>query len=388
MPIEFTGVYVHFPHCDVKCDYCDFFSIAQAEVDQDFYPKYLARLSSDLEKKKKLLTPQNRIGSIFFGGGTPSKVPVYVINEVLLIIKSQLADHLSKQIEISLEANPESLSERKLFELYQAGVNRLNVGIQTFDPKLIKYLGRLYSKEVYDNVLNWVVRSSFENYGFDLIYGIPGQGDDQVGYDLQLLIEANPKHISAYSLTIEKGTKLESQILSHRKLQISSRRQVRHQDIIQKKLTKAEFKRYEISNYAKNGYQCRHNLAYWKYKSYIGLGVAAHSFINGERIYEPRSLQKYLQAEGLNSEKEKRNLDLFINTMRLRTFQNFGFYRELLGENRLQVFKKTLKQFAADQMIDITEKGFTITDRGLLFSDSLIARAYQDQDTFTNRKFY
>ena len=291
-----VGVYIHLPYCDVKCAYCDFYSIAARHVDAGFWSGYLDRLQDDLASQVRLLsadTAKPVLASIFFGGGTPSKAPASVIAGVIKAIRSSFPQALSSA-EITAEANPESLTRELLAEWREAGLNRVSVGMQSLDEATLHYLGRLYRPQAYREVLSRIRAAGFNNYSADFITGVPGQSVESTLRDLKFAVGEGVTHLSLYQLTIEPGTLLRQRILRGERPAISDEQQAQQMAAACDWLSVQGFERYEISNFARPGYACLHNRIYWTYRPYLGLGVAAHSFSGRRRFQHPRSLEKYL----------------------------------------------------------------------------------------------
>lgn len=315
-----VGVYVHLPYCDVKCAYCDFYSIASRHVEPRFWQEYLSRLKDDLTIQLGLLAADVSkpvLASLFFGGGTPSKAPAYVIAGVVEAVLSAFPHTLSTP-EITAEANPESLSYNLLKAWREAGVNRVSVGMQSLDEATLRYLGRLYRPQAYQKVLSLIRSAGFHNYSTDFITGVPGQSVASTLRDLQFAIDEGVTHLSLYQLTIEPGTLLRQRILSGERAPINDEQQAEQMESACEYLAARGFERYEISNFARPGYACLHNRIYWTFRPYLGLGVAAHSFTGRRRFYHPRSLEKYLEAgmpPAEDSDSQKR--DALLGIVRL-----------------------------------------------------------------------
>lgn len=291
-----VGVYIHLPYCDVKCAYCDFFSIASRHVDSRFWSSYLGRLKDDLAAQVVLLssdTAKPVLASIFFGGGTPSKAPANVIAGVIEAVRSAFPQALSS-LEITAEANPESLTPDLLAGWRDAGLNRVSVGMQSLDESALRYLGRLYRPQAYRAVLSQIRSAGFGNYSADFITGVPGQSVASTVHDLEFAVGEGVTHLSLYQLTIEPGTLLRQRILRGERSATSDEQQVKQMQAACEWLAQQGFERYEISNFARPGFRCLHNRIYWTYRPYLGLGVAAHSFTGYRRFLHPRSLEKYL----------------------------------------------------------------------------------------------
>ena len=373
---KFLSVYIHFPYCDVKCAYCDFYSLGKRNVDSSFFREYVSNLKKDFLKKQSQIPHSKVVRSIFLGGGTPSKVPSQYLQEIISFIKE--STKISGNAEITLEANPESLTESKMRDYLKMGINRLSIGIQTSEPSLLRYLGRIYDRDSYTHILDRVQSAGFTNYNVDLIYGIPSQKEDHIRKDIDWAVSKNVKHISAYCLSVENSTLLMNQIRNGLKNPPSERRQGRHYEWVSSYLNRCGFLRYEISNFSKKGYECRHNLGYWRYQPYLGLGVASHSFTGNSRFVSEPNLQKYLKGNYFQEEtedKETRITDFFIGIFRILKYQSFHSIRKVLNESEFREFYGHLKKFQKKNWVEITKKGFQLTNHGARFSDTMVCEA-------------
>ena len=374
-----TGVYIHLPYCDVKCAYCDFFSIARRHVDEDFWLRYRDRLLEDLREQFALLeadTPKPVLASVFFGGGTPSRAPAFVIEAVLNAIRRSFGSQ-TNAVEVSAEANPESLNDELTHAWLAAGVNRLSIGMQSRDAAVLKYLGRLYNEKAYATVLRRVRNLGFANINVDFITGVPGQSVRSTLQDLEFAVENGVTHISLYQLTIEPATLLKQRIESGMLQPPSDIRQVRQMDAAIQFLAQQGFARYEISNFARPGKTCRHNRLYWTGRPYLGLGVAAHMFTGKRRFFHERSLENYLRGQPPRHDSGAALRDDLINALRLK--QRLPLTR-ILG-----CFAPALHARVLGEIQSAGEKGWlqknklwiALTDKGLKHTDSLLASLWQ-----------
>jgi oxygen-independent coproporphyrinogen-3 oxidase len=286
------GLYLHTPFCRSKCPYCDFFSIVPAKMQE--IGSYPALLIQELRQSAK--SWDGPLTSIFFGGGTPSLLPVQGIQEILDSACATFG--FADAIEISLEANPGTVSPRYLDQLRAAGVNRLSLGIQALADEDLAKLGRVHSRQDSLNAVNAARRAGFDNLSLDLIYSRPEQDLDKLRGEIDQLVQLQPQHLSCYGLTIEEGTPFAlmeetgSLALPGEDAAVAAYR------CVHEELSKAGFNHYEISNFARPGYECRHNLSYWRRRPYLGLGAGAHSLCGngwGERLSVPPDLALYRQ---------------------------------------------------------------------------------------------
>ncbi len=277
------GIYLHIPFCRKKCDYCDFPSTAV--WDQELLGDYLRALLQDL--KASLPTWQDY--TIYLGGGTPSILPPGLLEKLF----STLKDLLPHPLEFTFEANPESITREKLEVLAQAGVTRLSLGIQSFNDRHLKVLGRVHTaKEAREKAE--MAREYFDNLNLDLIFSIPGQDLKTLKKDLDTTLSLAPQHISAYSLTLEGTTPLVRRTERGELIMPSEDQWLAMFLLISQELKGHGFRRYEISNFAVPGRECLHNLIYWENGEYLGIGSSAVSHLNGKRLFREREPKGYV----------------------------------------------------------------------------------------------
>ena len=288
------GVYVHFPYCERKCPYCDFNSHVTTSIE---HQRFLDAYKKDFDYFFNKLKEIPKLISIFFGGGTPSLMQPFVTNEIIDYICQQFKTNKSK-IEITLEANPSSFEVKKFKDFKESGINRISIGVQSFVEEDLKKLGRLHNSPQAKNAIT-KAREIFDRFSFDLIYARENQKIPQWKEELEFALEQfNPQHISLYSLTIEKGTEF-FKLHQDGKLTIPQNQEDFY-ETTNEICSKHGLGRYEVSNYAKNGNECIHNISYWTGKQYIGIGPGAHGRIeiNEGRVatMNVNSPEKYLKS--------------------------------------------------------------------------------------------
>jgi oxygen-independent coproporphyrinogen-3 oxidase len=282
-----AGIYIHIPFCKTRCIYCDFYS----STDHRWQTRYVAALCRELTDRVPYLQGQT-VDTIYIGGGTPSQLPVVPdLYDIFSTIKGEY--NVSPDAEITLEANPDDLTPKYVELLRHLPINRLSIGIQTFDDRMLHLLSRRHTAVQAIRAFERCREAGFDNISIDLMYGLPGQTDEQWLYDLQQATLLDPEHISAYHLTIEKGTPLSR--MTELKT-VDEETSVRFFDMLVDTLQAAGYEHYEISNFCKPGRRSRHNSAYWQGIAYLGVGASAHSFDGTSRQWNVAALKKYIEG--------------------------------------------------------------------------------------------
>ena len=286
---EPLALYVHWPFCVSKCPYCDFNSHVRASIDQEVWRDALV---SDLSHEARLLENRN-VASIFFGGGTPSLMDPAVVGSLL----DAAAGHwnLASDIEITLEANPNSVEAARFADLAHAGVNRLSLGLQSFDDEALRFLGRAHSAREGFRALE-IGQKNFRRISFDLIYALPGDTDAGWSATLAQALSLGTRHLSLYQLTIEPGTRFATMAANHAFEPIGPDAAATLYELTDAMTSQAGMPAYEISNYARPGQESRHNLNYWRYGDYAGIGPGAHGRRLGARTVRHKKPENFLAA--------------------------------------------------------------------------------------------
>jgi oxygen-independent coproporphyrinogen-3 oxidase len=300
MKSEPFALYIHIPYCISKCPYCDFNSHVVAQVPESAYTDALLR---ELEYFGDEKSWRGRmLQSVFFGGGTPSTFKPVNIGKLLAWAAATFP--IANDCEITLEANPGTVDAANFAGYRDAGVNRISIGVQSFQPELLTLLGRVHSADDAKNALNVVKQSGFENFSFDLIYAIPGQTQAVLSADLDTALTFQPPHLSAYNLTFEEGTPFHHEYRAGKMANLDEDEEIAMAELIETKLGDAGLARYEISNYARPWFHSRHNVNYWRSGDYLGLGAGAHSYrrnpdgITGQRWNNEKSPARYMAQIG------------------------------------------------------------------------------------------
>lgn len=284
-----AGIYIHIPFCKQACYYCDF-HFSTNSSDQDKMTEAICR---ELELRSNYLGGE-KIETIYFGGGTPSILSSSNLTRVMEYIHRFYAT--DEVAEITCEANPDDLTNERLILLKQLGFNRLSIGIQTFNDEILKYLNRAHDSKLALSAYSHARDVGFQNISVDLIYALPGQSEADWIKNINICIDLQPEHISAYSLTIEEKTVFGRWVKSGKLIGPSDATAAHHLEILMDLLPASGYKHYEVSNFAKPGYYSRHNTSYWKQHKYLGIGPSAHSFDGVSRQYNVSNNHVYMKA--------------------------------------------------------------------------------------------
>lgn len=355
------GIYVHIPFCKQKCSYCDFVSYSNKN---DFVEQYIEMLKQEI---KNSTTTEYEITTIYFGGGTPSYIEDSYIVDILETIKQSY--NISKDVEITIEVNPGTVTEEKLQKYIKAGINRISIGLQSCNDNLLKTIGRIHSYEEFLNTYELARKVGFKNINVDLMIGLPNQNLKDVKYSLEKIIELKPEHISVYSLIIEEGTLIERKIESG-ELELPNENLERKEYWeVKKTLEEFDYKHYEISNFAKPGYESKHNVNCWEQKEYIGFGTAAHSYVDNKRFSNVETIEEYLQKnepivhEIQDLENQKKEYMLLglrkIDGIKISKFKN------KFGTNPILEYKDQLNKLVKEKLIEIDLDEIKLTQRGI-----------------------
>lgn len=372
-----SGIYFHIPYCRTKCHYCDFYAsnniktinqLVNAEIEE----LYLRR--SYLEDEE--------VQTIYFGGGTPSVLSISHINDLLSTVRKNF--NVSVDCEISLEANPEDLTELYLKQLYEVGINRLSIGIQSFDEDILVYLGRRHGTEMLSNMIETAQNIGFKNISLDLIYGIPGLTLERYTESIKAVLKLGVQHISAYALTIEKKTYFYKLLITNRLKEVADEEVLDHFNATIDLLALNGFSHYEVSSFSKPGFQSRHNSSYWQGKNYLGVGPAAHSFNGKSRQWNISSTKNYILniANGSSyfeveilSEIDKYNEYVLLG---LRTANGISknFIVDSFDKKIVAYFSKEISKLDKDEFILQDGDQICLSRKGILMSDFIIRKLF------------
>ncbi len=266
-----AGIYIHIPFCKQACSYCDFYFLTS----QQHIPEFVDAILSEIENRE-LPDYAQKVETLYFGGGTPSLLSPAQLFMIIDALETRF--DISNLSEFTVEVNPDDVTPGYIQALMDVGVTRVSMGIQSFQPELLEFMHRAHTKEEAHRSLEVIANSNLPSFTVDLIYGNPGQTEQQLEDDLEQILSYNPPHVSAYSLTLEPKTRLGKQFELGRLTPADDEMVARHMQIVESRLAERGLIRYEISNYAKPGYEAIHNANYWQHKTYLGFGPSAHSF--------------------------------------------------------------------------------------------------------------
>lgn len=366
------SLYIHIPFCDQKCHYCDFPSFAGKG---DLKDRYINALIKEINQNTKNYI----IDTIFIGGGTPSSLSAEQLEKLLINVNNFT---FSDDVEFTIECNPGSITSQKLNVMKKYGVNRLSMGLQAVQNSLLKDIGRIHSYEVFKENFMLARECGFDNINVDLMFGLPRQKVSEWKESLEMILTLNPEHISAYSLIIEDGTRF-SKLYEQNKLKLPNEDEERQMYHLAKDiLSKNDFSQYEISNYSKEGFECRHNIAYWKMNNWLGVGSAASSYIDGDRFTNFSKIETYIEKiENNQSPREEEskntmeeNIEEFM-FMGLRLIEGINEDEFEARFNRIvdSYYKDILKKFILQGLLERKNRKIYLTEKGIEYSNIVMS---------------
>lgn len=352
---EELSLYIHIPFCVRKCGYCDFLS---APADEKARDRYVQALLMEIERYQGTETADRKIKTLYIGGGTPSILSVDQLDCIMQKIKYTF--NFCDDIEASMEMNPGTASKEKCRALYQMGINRLSIGLQSTNDMELKTLGRIHSYEDFINTYTWCREAGFQNINVDLMAALPYQTVESYTTGLRKIISLAPEHISAYSLILEEGTPFYQKYNSGcYPLPDEEQERLMYRETEQI-LAQAGYERYEISNYAKKGYACRHNLVYWQGGDYLGLGLGSSSYMDGVRFHNTTDLNTYVNQGAYVEDREELSVQA-----KMEEFMFLGL-RVMAGVSGTEFekrFGKTMEDVYGDVLRKHEEEGLLQIER-------------------------
>lgn len=373
------GLYIHIPFCQRKCNYCDFLSAPATKQVQN---AYMETLQKEIREKATEYREWS-VDTVFIGGGTPTSVSYEMLVEMVETVKTEFC--LDNGCEITMECNPGTVTLEALKAYRSVGINRLSIGLQSTDDELLKKLGRIHNYEEFLETYRWAREAGFDNINVDIMSALPNQTLEQYEETLQKVVSLGVEHISAYSLIVEEGTPF-FDWYEQDKLMLPDEDTERQMYYKTKEvLEKAGYFRYEISNYAKKGFECLHNVRYWVRKPYLGLGLGASSFVEGERYKNVSDLNEYITDNGyrkkedaeLLSEREAMEEFMFLGLRLTKGVSKVQFKKEF-GKAISVVYAEVIEELQRQQLIEEDEDRVWLTEYGVDVSNVVLSEFLLD----------
>ena len=380
------GIYIHIPFCVKKCDYCDFVSYCDKS---NLIEEYIEKLKEEIQSNLK--NEEYKIKTIYIGGGTPSSIDSKYVVDILNTVKRTvgIATFDDPKIEITIELNPGTVTEKKLLDYKNVGINRMSIGLQETNNELLKQIGRIHTYEEFLETYNLARKVGFRNINVDLMIGLPNQSIANIKESLNKIIKLNPEHISVYSLILEEGTKLYKKYVE-KQIELPDEELERNMYwYVKNTLENNGYIQYEISNFAKKGYESKHNTSCWNQEEYIGLGVNAHSYIAGTRYSNTENLEKYINISWsyealedvggailgdpkrinrfIHEKQSKEDMQKEYMLLGLRKIEGVSIqsFKNKFGANPIFIFRNELSKLVEKKLIEIDGDNIKLTNKGL-----------------------
>jgi oxygen-independent coproporphyrinogen-3 oxidase len=373
-----AGLYIHIPFCTRKCHYCNFFSQPALHL----VPSYVEAICREIEIRKEYLSEP--VKTIYFGGGTPGLLSAAQIERIL----NTAANHLDIQLsEVTLEANPDNLSVEYLRNIKNVGVDRLSIGVQSFNNTDLKWLNRNHSGETAIESISNARSAGFENISIDLIYGIPVQTTTQWKSQIDIALSLHPEHISAYALTVEPGTALHHFIRKGKRSDVSDKHAEECFRVLKRQLGEHGYTHYEVSNFCLPGKESMHNSAYWDHTPYLGVGASAHSFDGKSRQWNIAAINQYINDIGIGTvpaEREELSEVTMLNEylmVSIRTSKgcNLNHINQVYGEEFENKVLMRAKPFIENRLLELTDKVIKTSEQGWFHLDGIASSLFEDE---------
>ena len=374
-----VGIYVHIPFCKHKCYYCDFISFADKNSLIDEYIKWLNYEIKEVGQGNRLdyenkLDDLVFVKTIYIGGGTPSFIESKYITEILKTIKENFV--VDEDAEITMEMNPGTVNENKLKDYYNCGINRLSIGLQETNNALLKEIGRIHTYEDFKNTYSLVRNVGFKNINVDLMLGLPNQSILDLENSINKILDLDPEHISVYSLILEENTVLKNKVDQGILTLPEDEMERKMYYTVKNMLENNGYIHYEISNFAKKGFESKHNLDCWNQKEYMGFGAAAHSYTNNFRFSNIENIEEYINNFKSNKQEdnlifhEKQNRESKMKEymmLRLRKIEgvNIQQFKNKFVENPIFIFRKEIEKLVNEELLEVDGNFIKLTKKGL-----------------------
>ena len=374
-----VGIYVHIPFCKHKCYYCDFISFADKNSLIDEYIKWLNYEIKEVGQGNRLdyenkLDDLVFVKTIYIGGGTPSFIESKYITEILKTIKGNFV--VDEDAEITMEMNPGTVDENKLKDYYNCGINRLSIGLQETNNALLKEIGRIHTYEDFENTYSLARNVGFKNINVDLMLGLPNQNILDLENSINKILDLDPEHISVYSLILEENTVLKNKVDQGILTLPEDEMERKMYYTVKNMLENNGYIHYEISNFAKKGFESKHNLDCWNQKEYMGFGAAAHSYTNNFRFSNIENIEEYINNFKNNKEEdnlifhEKQNRESKMKEymmLGLRKIEgvNIQQFKNKFVENPIFIFRKEIEKLVNEELLEVDGNFIKLTKKGL-----------------------
>lgn len=359
------GIYIHIPFCAKKCDYCDFISYSNCSNKIEEYVQAL-------KKEINNCTDIYDVNTIYIGGGTPSFIESRYIAEILATIQEKF--NVLNNAEITIEINPGTVNKEKIIQYKRAGINRISIGLQSANDDLLKEIGRIHNFEQFVETYNLTRQVGFNNINVDLMLALPNQTEKVLEESVKEVLKLNPEHISIYSLILEEKTKLYNKVQTG-KIELPSDDTERKMYWKVKKMLESKgYIHYEISNFAKKGYESKHNMNCWKQEEYIGFGLAAHSYLNKKRYSNIENLEQYINGKNtkiiheVQNKKDEQNEYMMLGLRKIDGV-SISKFKEKFIQNPIYIYRKELNKLVEEQLIQIDMDSIKLTEKGIDFAN-------------------
>ena len=360
------GIYVHIPFCKKKCDYCDFISYCGKD---DLIEKYVDSVKKEIEHVKI----KSEITTIYIGGGTPSYIDSKFIVQILENIKEK---NVAQDTEITIEVNPGTVTQEKLQDYIDCGINRISIGLQTTNDELLKQIGRIHNYEQFLETCKMAKKVGFKNINVDLMLGLPNQRISDLKESLENVLKLAPKHISVYSLIVEDGTPIAIKI-ENGKLKLPDEELERNMYwYVKNTLELNGYKHYEISNFAKKGYESKHNMNCWNQMEYVGIGTAAHSYRDITRYSNTEDIKEYIKnvqkgefeknriIHEIQKEDDSKKEYMLLGLRKIEGIK-ISEFKNKFGDNPIYLYRNELKKLSDEKLIIIQDDNIRLSNKGI-----------------------
>ena len=379
--MEAISIYIHIPFCVRKCAYCDFASFPGRLAQREAYVEAVCREM----RAQAAFFGRRRVNTVFFGGGTPTLLEGAQVARLMRDLRESF--DLAPDAEITMEGNPGTLTQESLSAFRREGINRLSLGVQSLEDGLLAAIGRIHTAREAEEAVAMARAAGFENLSLDLMLGLPGQSPAQWEQTLTRAIELAPEHLSCYSLILEEGTPLFEAVQAGRSAPLPDEDALCQMDETTDRLTRAAgYARYEVSNYAKAGFSCRHNIVYWECLPYLGVGLAAHSDMDGRRFYNPSDWEGYLRAvlgdawRTRESDAAERPFERMMMGLRMTRGVDAARFARVFGAPPESFWPQTLERMTRGGLMERAGERIRLTPRGMQVMNGVLVAMLEENE--------